>query len=595
MTSVIYTLYDKLTRKKTYDTTTLHVSELRRCLTVFDLTILGIGSTLGTGIYILTGQVAHETAGPSVILSFLIAAIASVLAGLCYAEFGARAPRAGSAYTYTYVSVGELMAYIIGWNMILEYIIGAASTARALSSYFDSLINFAMRTYFIQHLPLHSGIFSEYADLFAMGLCLVITLLLVIGIKESAVLNNILTAVNLTVIVTVVIAGLTVVNKHNWNISPNEVENITNSTKIIGKGGFFPFGFEGTLAGAATCFYAFVGFDLVATTGEETKNPQRAIPMSICLTLLICTIAYCVVSIVVTLMVPYYLINPDAVLPEAFQYVHLPTFKYIIGVGALAGIFTALLGSLLPLPRVLYAIASDGLIFRFIAWIHPRLQTPMVATVLGGIVASIMALLFDLKKLVEMMSIGTLLAYSLVSVSVLFLRYQLNENQLVNNDERAVQSIYTQLFKPFRLHPTIVSARLTKYLITCLIINGFILSAIQIFAQHRLEEKDPIAIIFLIIFLLTEIFFIVAIARQPKNAKSLYFETPCIPYVPILSILINTYLILKLSPATWIRFGVWMFLGFLIYGFYGFWHSSQRFVNDTQRLLSDSRSSLDNS
>ncbi|CAF1163013.1 unnamed protein product [Rotaria sp. Silwood1] len=595
MTSLIYRFYDNLTRKKTYDTNSLHVSELKRCLTVFDLTILGIGSTLGTGTYILTGQVAHETAGPSVILSFLIAAIASILAGLCYAEFGARAPRAGSAYTYTYVSVGEIMAFIIGWNMILEYIIGAASTARALSAYFDSLINFAMRNFFKEHLPLHAGIFSEYADLFAMGLCLIITILLVIGIKESAVLNNILTAVNLAVIAIVIIAGLTAVNTHNWNISPNEVGNITNNSTIIGTGGFFPFGIEGTLAGAATCFYAFVGFDLVATTGEETKNPQRAIPLSICLTLLICSIVYCSVSIVITLMVPYYLINPDAVLPEAFQYVHLPTLKYIIGVGALAGIFTSLLGSLLPLPRVLYAIASDGLIFRFIAWIHPRLQTPMIATILGGIVSAIMALIFDLKKLVEMMSIGTLLAYSLVSISVLFLRYQPVEDRLINNDEQTVQSIYKQLFKPFQLHPTIISARLTKYLITCLVINGFILCAIQIFAQHYLEEKNPIILSILIIFLVIELCLIVLIAQQPKNEKSLYFETPCIPYVPILSVLVNTYLILKLSPATWIRFGIWMFIGFLIYGFYGFWHSSQRFINDTQRLLSGSRSSLDSS
>ncbi|CAF2614129.1 unnamed protein product [Rotaria sp. Silwood2] len=293
--------------------------------------------------------------------------------------------------------------------------------------------------------------------------------------------------------------------------------------------------------------------------------------------------------------VPYYLINPDAGLPEAFHYVHLPTFKYIIGVGALAGIFASLLGSLLPLPRVLYAIATDGLIFRFIAWIHPRLQTPIVATILGGIVSAIMALLFDLKKLVEMMSIGTLLAYSLVSISVLFLRYQPVENRLIDNDEQTEQSICKQLFRPFRLHPTIVSARLTKYLITCLTINGFILCAIQIFAQHRLEEKDPIAISFLIIFFVIEIFFVITIARQPKNEKSVYFQTPYVPYVPILSVLVNTYLILKLSSATWIRFGVWMFIGFLIYGFYGFWHSSQRFINDTQRLLSGSRSSLDSS
>ncbi|CAF1038813.1 unnamed protein product [Rotaria sordida] len=592
MTSFLQRFYDNITRKKTYDTDSLHISQLRRCLTVFDLTILGIGSTLGTGTYIITGQVAHETAGPSVILSFLIAAIASILAGVCYAEFGTRAPRAGSAYTYTYVSVGEIMAFIIGWNMILEYVIGAASTARALSAYFDSLIDFVMKDYFTIHFPLHSETFAPYADLFAMTLCLVVTMFLIVGIKESAVLNNVFTFVNLTVIALVVAVGLTKVHGHNWKISPKEVPNITNVTYNVGKGGFFPFGIEGTLAGAATCFYAFVGFDLVATTGEESKNPQRAIPTSICFTLIVCSIIYCAISIVITLMVPYYLLNPDAVFPEAFRYVQLPAFKYIIGAGALTGIFASLLGSLLPLPRVLYAIAADGLIFRFISWIHPRLQTPIIATILGGIAAAFMALIFDLKKLVEMMSIGTLLAYSLVSISVLFLRYQPVDDPLLRSITPVSGPIYKELFRPSQTHPTVLSARITKYLITLLVLNGFILCAIQIFASHRLAAKESGIIIIFSIFIIAEIILVTAIARQPKSEKSSYFETPLVPYVPVLSVFINTYLILKLSPATWIRFGVWMIIGFLIYGFYGFWHSSQRFINDTQRLLSGSSSSL---
>ncbi|CAF0834343.1 unnamed protein product [Adineta ricciae] len=594
MASAIHTLYNSLTRRKTFEAETLHASQLKRCLTLFDLTILG-NSTLGTGTYILTGQVAHETAGPSVILSFLIAAVASVLAGLCYAEFGARTPRAGSAYTYTYVSVGELMAFIIGWNMILEYVIGAASTARALSSYFDSLIGFALRDYFTQHFPLHAGMFSAYADLLAMSFCLLITVLLVIGIKESAVLNNLLTAVNLTVICLVIVVGLTKIHGHYWNISPDEVHNITNSTGKIGEGGFFPFGFEGTLAGAATCFYAFVGFDLVAATGEEAKNPQRAIPISICLTLLVCSILYCGVSIVVTLMVPYYLINPDAVLPEAFRYVNLPAFKYIIGAGALSGIFCSLLGALLPLPRVLYAIASDGLIFRFIAWIHPRLQTPIVATIFGGVAAAIMALVFDLQKLVEMMSIGTLLAYSLVSISVLYLRYQPSEESILHTEDRMIESFYVRLFKPSAIRPTKDTATVTRYLIVSLAINGFLLCAIQIFASDYIMRKNPLVLALFLICIILEIFFVILMANQPKNSASLYFQTPLVPYVPILSVLINTYLILKLSPATWIRFGIWMFTGFLIYGFYGFWHSSQRFDDDRRPLLSDRQSSSDSS
>ncbi|CAF1168113.1 unnamed protein product, partial [Didymodactylos carnosus] len=520
MATLIYDAYNSLTRKKTYDTETLHISQLKRCLNVFDLTILGIGSTLGTGIYILTGQVASGVAGPAVIVSFLIAAVASILAGLCYAEFGARAPRAGSAYTYTYVSVGEIMAFIIGWNMILEYVIGAASTARALSAYFDSLISYSMKHAFRAHLSIKVTGFAEYADVFAMGLCLLLTAFLVLGIKESAMLNNVFTFVNLSVVLIVIVVGLTKANFHNWHLSPQEIYNVTNHTRNAGTGGFFPFGFSGTLAGAATCFYAFVGFDLVATTGEETKNPQRAIPISICFTLLVCLLVYCGVSFAITLMVPYYLIDKDAGLPTAFAYVGLPVFKYIVGVGALAGIFTSLLGSLLPLPRVLYAIASDGLIFRFIAWIHPKRR-----------------------------SCG----------------YQPVDDPLISSDYLSYKPLWQELIRPSQHHPTALTASITKILITAITVNGFILCAIQIFAGDRLLRKDAFVVFFFSLSCILELIFLIMIAVQPKNQKSLYFElsyheAPLIPFVPIFSVLINIYLILKLQPATWIRFGLWMFV-----------------------------------
>jgi len=592
MANILRNFYRDISRKKTYDSETIHTSQLKRCLTVFDLTILGIGSTLGTGTYILTGQVAHNTAGPSVILSFLFAAIASILAGLCYAEFGARAPRAGSAYTYTYVSVGEIVAFIIGWNMILEYVIGAASTARALSSYFDSLIDNRLSNFSSEHFSMRSSFLAPYADPFAMGLCLFITILLVVGVKESAVLNNVFTAVNLIVIAIVIIAGLTKAHLDNWTINPQTINNLTNSTKEIGQGGFFPFGIEGTLAGAATCFYAFVGFDLVATTGEESKNPQRAIPISICLTLIVCSIIYCAVAIVITLMVPYYQIDPNAVLPEAFHSVGYSALKYVVGVGALAGIFTSLLGSLLPLPRVLYAIASDGLIFRFISWIHPRLQTPIVATILGGVSGALMALIFDLMTLVEMMSIGTLLAYSLVSVSVLFLRYQPSDDLLLEQNNISLAPFHQELLRPSQPYPTKFSAGVSKYLIALLTVNSFILCAIQIFAGNGIAYGEPATLIFFILSVLVEIGLLLILQRQPMNRKSLYFETPFVPFTPILSILANIYLILKLQPPTWIRFAVWMFVGFAIYGGYGLRNSSQRSINASKRNHSTSQTSL---
>ncbi|KAJ8319744.1 hypothetical protein KUTeg_001331 [Tegillarca granosa] len=358
----------KLTRKKYVDFKNVTDTKLARCLSTLDLTALGIGSTLGAGIYVVAGQVAKETAGPSVAISFLIAAVASVLAGsLCYAEFGARVPKTGSAYVYSYVTVGEFIAFIIGWNLILEYVI----------------------------------------------------VILAVGVKESSTFNNIFTGVNLLVVTYIIICGMFKADIHNWQISPSEIPNSTTE----GEGGFMPFGFSGMMSGAATCFYAFVGFDCIATTGEEVKNPQKAIPISIVLSLLFCFLAYFGISAVITLMCPYYLLDSNAPLPLVFSRVGWGVAKYIISVGAICGLSTSLLGAMFPLPRVLYAMATDGIIFRFLCIVNERFKTPLIATFISGVFAGVMAMLFDLKELVDMMSIGTLLAYTLVGVCVLLLRY----------------------------------------------------------------------------------------------------------------------------------------------------------------------------
>ncbi|XP_050412617.1 cationic amino acid transporter 2 isoform X3 [Patella vulgata] len=248
--------------KKIPDEEGLKETSLARVLGAFDLTALGVGSTLGAGIYVVAGQVARQTAGPSVFVSFLVAALASVLAGLCYAEFAARVPKAGSAYVYSYVTVGELMAFIIGWNMILEYAIGTASVARAWSSYFDSLVDNKIQNFFKDNMPMDLTGLSTYPDFFSFGITLLLTALLAFGVRESAKFNNVFTAVNLLVVLYVVICGLFKVDSKNWNLDPADMPPGVDG----GNGGFLPFGFSGMMSGAATCFYAFVGFDCVATT-----------------------------------------------------------------------------------------------------------------------------------------------------------------------------------------------------------------------------------------------------------------------------------------------------------------------------------------
>lgn len=263
--------------KKYLDPQTLKETELQRCLTKFDLTAFGIASTLGAGIYILAGVLARNVTGPAIVLSFLIAAIASSMAGLCYAEFGARVPRAGSAYVYSYVVIGELCAFIIGWNLILEYIIGASSVARAWSSYFDSLLDDRIRNFTISHLgDLKAPIFNYivYPDFTAFSLVILFLIPLLVGIKISSLTNAVVTIINLLVITFIIIVGFYFARGENW----------TNN--------FAPYGISGVLEGAASCFFAFVGFDVIVTTAEEAVEPSRDVPIAILLTLGKCMKAF---------------------------------------------------------------------------------------------------------------------------------------------------------------------------------------------------------------------------------------------------------------------------------------------------------------
>ncbi|XP_015432378.1 PREDICTED: cationic amino acid transporter 4 [Dufourea novaeangliae] len=572
---------------------------MKRCLSTFDITLLGVGHMVGAGIYVLTGAVAHNTAGPGVILSFIFAGIASLLAALCYAEFGARIPKAGSAYVYTYISVGEFWAFVIGWNIILEHMIGAASVARAWSGYVDSLAGGSISNYtrHVMHGYTMGEPLGSIPDLLAAGLCLAYAMLLAIGVKCSATVNSLLTIVNLAVMILVIGLGIWYADISNWS-SQN--------------GGFLPYGFSGVLAGAATCFYAFVGFDSIATSGEEARDPGYSIPRATMFSMGIVTIGYVMVGAALTLVVPYWNINPAAALPEAFSSRGIPWAKYVISVGALCGMTTTLFGSLFSLPRTMYAMANDGLLFGFLGHISERTQVPVLNLAISGSVSALIALLFDLQHLVEFMSIGTFLAYTIVSASVIILRYRPEQstpapsnagtpNSLAspptesadsNSDCRSVTSAESELLDLSggigKLKPryiwlanflgnckpgNVVDGSVMIYTVGCISLCTLMMLISQTYVTSW-SIRDYFVVANVVLLLIGSLLVIGAHQQNPPNGK---FRVPMVPLVPALSILFNVGLMFHLSLLTWLRF--------LVYFLYGIHYSKEATSPNSYSIL----------
>ena len=461
---------------------------LKKSLSALDLTVFGVGVIIGTGIFVLTGTVAKDNAGPATALAFVAAGVACALAALCYAEFASTVPVAGSAYTFSYASLGELPAWIIGWDLVLEFALGTAVVAVGWSGYIQSLLENAGWTR-PAGLGSREGADTFGFDILAAALVLVLTVILVIGMKLSARITSLVVAIKVTVVLVVIVAGAFLIDGKNYDPfipkeKPVAAGSSLDSPLIQLMFGWAPsnFGVMGIFTAASVVFFAFIGFDVVATAAEETKNPQRDMPRGIIGSLIICTTLYVLVSIVVTGMQHYSRLSVDAPLADAFKATGHPWFAGFISFGAAVGLTTVCMILLLGQTRVFFAMSRDGLLPRFFSHVHPRFRTPHRPTILLGVLIAVLAGFTPLTELAALVNIGTLFAFVVVAIGVIILR-----------------------------------------------------------------------------------------KSRPDLPRS--FRTPWMPVVPILSVCASLWLMINLPAETWVRFGIWMAVGFLVYFLYGRTHS----------------------
>ena len=396
-----------------------HTDTLRRTLGPFSLTTLGVGAIIGAGIFVITGTAAAQFAGPALVISMLIAGVGCAFAGLCYAEFASMIPVAGSAYTYAYATLGELFAWIIGWDLVLEYALGAATIAVGWSGNFISILQ-DVGIHFpaalsgppgsLVALPDGSTV-SGVFNLPAAAIVLLVSAILVVGIRESAGFNSVIVVVKVAVLLLFIGFGVKYVNTANWH--PFVPENT---------GSFGSFGWSGVLRGAGVIFFAFIGFDAVSTAAQEARNPQRDMPRGIMISLVVCTVLYIAVALVLTGIVRYDKLNVPAPIALGVDSMGLVWLRPVIKLGAIAGLSSTMLVMLLGQPRIFFSMSRDGLLPPLFGKIHKRFKTPYITTIVTGVVVATVAGLFPIATLTQLTSMGTLLAFVMVSLGVLVLR-----------------------------------------------------------------------------------------------------------------------------------------------------------------------------
>ncbi|KAH8849678.1 Cationic amino acid transporter 4 [Schistosoma japonicum] len=602
---------------------------LNRCLTTIDLIAYGLGPMLGGSIYVLNGVVMKTRTGPGVFLAYILAAFAALLNSLNYAELACRIPKAGSAYVYTYFIMGEFPAFITGWAILLEYILGISLVARCWSSMLDSIANNQISMWAINNVGRLShpgGILAEYYDFVGVSLIIILSSISCCGIRGSAKLTAVSIFVNVGVLI--------VTSIYMFVYSKPEYLSITSPNITVDplspNPNFLPFGLPGLIGGTAICFNVFIGFDAISTCAEEAKNPNYSLPIANIVSVIIVAILTTLSSLALTMYYPWFHISTESSFLSALKGNHVNGgpddvrngMFYFVGVGSLVGLIACLTASLIAAPRISYAMAQDGVIPTMFSHLCQPFKTPAISTTFIALLTALLTLIFSVNSLADFLSLGTLIAYSITAIAIICIRYrkQSDSPQEVIETDRSISGgtekdkpvAQVEYYKKRIDKPGYVKNPYAHFMPECMlkvfnsgspgdtviilmavyvVLNGVLIMCLTIGAKHELWPVWRIVCVVLILTLLIFCIVLMSIFKQFGPPYKGLFQLPYVPLFPCVTVTINVFLMSELSWVTWIRFTIWIVIGLLIYFGFGVMNTYRLFkdneINNSQFYLRD--------
>ncbi|UJR36004.1 hypothetical protein I4U23_028743 [Adineta vaga] len=584
-------LFGNLFRKKHAITNDLD-TPLLRCLNLYDLIFLTVSGMIGSGIYVLTGVVAKGQTGPAIIIANLLAGISCLFGALCYAEFAARIPRAGSSYIFIYESIGELLAFLVGFTSIVGGVAGLGVSARVWSAYFDAVFDHKINSFLTNHTfhwPNAHAPFAKSPDFLAFGITIFLLIAMLVGLRNSKYLTNSLTVINMSALLFIGITGYILGDIHNYEP-------------------FFPFGVEGIFRGSSLLLYSYIGFEMATIAIEEAKNPSRTVPQATVISLIIVTLLYSLAGSSLTYLIPYHSIDTDSAFANAYKLSKWPWAGYIISFAIVFSAGGNLLSGTYGTIRIIYAMSTDGLLPSKLSSVSKGRHVPVMATCLVCFVIALLGTFFDIKDLIGFADISALLSYTGVSIGLLIERYNHHSTyqivltndddkeeeeerfELTNNDDNEnielnpileLDPFLTRIIRSScRSYLPIIDSYLSPKFTAIILLIIFICNTtiFAIILIYIFNKNSSLHLIFVILFILVNvtIALIFCLLRPKKHSKDLLFTCPGVPLIPLINIKIFIFLMIFQDAHDWLGYTCVILISLLIYFTYSHWHSKSR-------------------